>query len=105
MVDELETELTITRGEVVCLQPQLAFAVGVRDRASGYGYGAGLTHLKAYLLAYPPTNLCSLKLDKLKPPATTVQFVDSLGSRSFPDAFMNLPLPSSSSKPLPAPLS
>lgn len=102
-LEGLESQLTSANAELICLHPQLAAAKAIRDRAFGYGYGAGVAHQRAHLLANPRTNLKRLNLNEFKPDVALCQFVDTLGCNVMPDAFLCLPSSSETSSTPPPP--
>lgn len=52
-IQELESQLAFANGDLVRWHPQVATARVVRDRTFRYGYGVGMAHLRAHLLANP----------------------------------------------------
>ncbi|KAF5451871.1 hypothetical protein F2P56_026931 [Juglans regia] len=76
---DLEFELAASSEKLIRLSPQFLATMFVRNRAFcyGYGYGASLERLKAFLLVNPQTDLRTLNLESSKPDRASRQFVDA----------------------------
>lgn len=90
-VSRKKKELAEARADVKFLRNQLACVPDARNRAFGFGYGAGILRLRSLLLTNPSTNLVNLDQELFVPEENNLLQADRFRQKEMPDAFIRTP--------------